>query len=69
MEPFLTVADLFLRTALDGRANSALPNAPVQAIDERPNLTTRLGAVLRKRVHRPRVEIRQAQYSPGCSSP
>ena len=69
MEPFFTVADLFSRTALNGRANSALPNAPVQAIDERPALRTRLGAVLRKHVPRPRVEIRQAQYSPGCSSP
>ena len=30
MEPFMTVADLFSRSALHERANSALPNAPVQ---------------------------------------
>ena len=69
MEPFFTVTDLFFRTALHGRANSALPNAPVQPLDERRARRTSLFASLRKRAPRPRVAVRRAQYSPGCSAP
>ncbi len=68
MEPFFSVADLFSRTALHGRANSALPNAPVQPDHQRRALPRRLTPLLRGRTRRPRVEIRRAQYSPGCSS-
>ena len=69
MEPFFTVADLFVRTALHGRANSALPNAPVQPHNERRARKTSLFAALRGWPRRPRVEIRQAQFSPGCPTP
>ena len=69
MEPFFSVADLFSRNALHGRANSALPNAPVQADNERPARLASLLATLRRQASRPRVEIRRAQYNPGCSTP
>ena len=69
MEPFFTVADLYFRSALHGRANSALPNAPVQPDSARPGRATSLFAALRRPARRPRAEIRRAQYSPGCSAP
>lgn len=68
MEPFFNIADLYFRSALNGRANSALPNAPVQPLSEHPGRMTSLFAALRRPARRPRVAIRRAQYSPGCSA-
>jgi hypothetical protein len=69
MEPFFTVADLFSRTALRTRANSALPNAPVQPYIERRRRTSQAVAFIRRSVRRPFVEIRRPSYSAGCTSP
>ncbi len=69
MEPFFTAAEMFSRNALHTRANSALPNAPVQPYTERRSRTTRAAAFVRRSVRRPIVEIRRPSYSAGCSSP
>jgi hypothetical protein len=69
MEPFFNVADHYTRTALGGRATSALPNAPVLPVDDRRTLRMRWSAILRRDRRRPRLEIRAAQYRPGCSPP
>ncbi len=69
MEPFFTVADMFSRNALHTRANSALPDAPVQPYIERRSRTSQAAAFVRRSVQRPFVEIRRPSYSAGCSSP
>jgi hypothetical protein len=69
METFFALADQFTRTALHGRANSALPNAPVEPYVERRSLRNRAGAYARGHLRRPLVEIRRARYTAGCPSP
>ena len=68
MEPFQAIVDLYSRTAVGGLAHSALPNAPVLADPAPHAIRSRLGALLRKRIRRPQLQIRRAQYRPGCSS-
>ena len=68
MEPFFTVADLFSRNALHTRANSALPNAPVQPYIEPRSRTRQAAAIVRRSLQRPLVVVRRPSYSAGCSS-
>jgi hypothetical protein len=69
MDPFHAIADLYSRTALPDLAHSALPNAPVLPDDAPRAVRARMNAIMRKRIKRPQLGIRRAQYSPGCSSP
>jgi hypothetical protein len=69
MDPFMTVADLFSRSALHGRANSALPNAPVQPHTEPRRVMARLAAHVPTHVRRPTVQIRRPRYTAECPSP
>ena len=68
MEPFFAIADLFSRTALHGKAYSALPDAPVLPVRERPARLARAAAYLRGRVRAPDVTIRRARYSQECTT-
>jgi len=69
MEPFFTVADLFARNGLHARANSALPDAPVQPYTERRTRTRRAAAFVRQSVRRPVLDLRRAGYGQECLSP
>jgi hypothetical protein len=69
MEPFFTAADLFVRNGLHTRANSALPDAPVQPYTERRARMRRAAAFVRQSIRRPVVASRQARYSTECLSP
>jgi hypothetical protein len=69
MDPFMTVADLYSRNALHGRANSALPNAPVQPYTNPRHTMARLAAHVRTHLRRPTVQIRRARYTAECPSP
>ncbi len=69
MEPFFTVADLFARNGLHARANSALPDAPVQPHTGRRTRKRRAVAFLRQSIRRPVLDLRRAGYNPECLSP
>ena len=69
MEPFFNLAEHFSRTAHGDLAHSALPDAPVLPADDRRSLRMRWNALLRRDRRGPRLEIRRAQYRPGCSPP
>ena len=69
MEPFFTVAELFARNGLHTRANSALPDAPVQPYTERRARKRRVVAFVRQSLRRPALDLRRACYSAECASP
>ncbi len=69
MEPFFTAADLFARNGLHTRANSALPDAPVQPFTERRARKRRAAAFVRRSIRLPVVGTRRARYSTECLSP
>ena len=69
MESFFTIAEHFTRSGPGDLAHSALPNAPVLPADDRGNLRMRWSEVLHRQSRRPRLEIRRAEYRPGCSAP
>ena len=69
MEPFFTVADMFARNGLHARANSALPNAPVQPYIERRTRKRRAVAFVRHSIRRPVLDLRRASFGQECLSP
>jgi hypothetical protein len=69
MEPFFTVADLFARNGLHARANSALPDAPVQPYSPRRTRSRRAVAFVRRSISHPAVDLRRARYRAECLSP
>ena len=68
MEPFYTVADMFARNGLHARANSALPDAPVQPHTERRARKRRAIAFVRQSIRRPVLGLRRADYTAECLS-
>jgi hypothetical protein len=62
MEPFFTVVDLFARNGLHARANSALPDAPVQPDTGRRTRKRRAVAFVRRSIRRPALDLRPAGY-------
>jgi len=70
MESFTTIGHMYAQSTLHDVAYSALPNAPVQPFNEPRRRLRRLTGAIRhpidRRVRRPVLDVRTANYGQQC---
>jgi hypothetical protein len=66
MEPIHAMAELYVRTALNDVAHSALPNSPVLPYVESRQRIRRTITAFRRLTRRPVVQMQPARYSTEC---